>query len=281
MTDESLKASQLIHDLEQANSQLIQSEKLAAIGQLAAGVAHEINNPIGYVYSNLKTLEGYIQDLLAMVDSAADHPALETLKQERDYAFLREDVSELIQESREGIERVRAIIASLKDFSHIEEETFRAADLQHCLESTLNLVNNEIKYKAEVVTEFLELPPVECLPSQINQVILNLLTNAGHAIGPRGTITLRTGVEAATVWFEVEDTGYGIKPEHMSRLFEPFFTTKRVGEGTGLGLSLSYSIVEKHGGRIEAFSEEGRGCRFRVWLPVEQPASSQKESTAP
>ncbi|WP_375739668.1 ATP-binding protein [Pseudomonas boanensis] len=269
-----VKPEQLIRKLEKANAQLLQSEKLAAIGQLAAGVAHEINNPIGYVFSNLKTLTGYVNDLLRIVDSVDTVSSLEDLQQLKrslDYDYIRNDVEALIHESGDGIERVKKIIMALKDFSHIEEEAFHAADLHRGLDSTLNLVNNELKYKADVIKAYGELPAVECIPSQINQVAMNLLINAAHAIEGFGRITVRTGHEGAWVWLEVEDNGKGIEPRILHRIYEPFFTTKPVGKGTGLGLALSYNIVQKHNGRIEAFSQPGIGTRFRIWLPIQQP----------
>ncbi|TFH85615.1 hypothetical protein EQG41_16180 [Billgrantia azerbaijanica] len=280
-TNDAQRTEELLRELEQANSQLLQSEKLAAIGQLAAGVAHEINNPIGYVFSNLKTLADYVRDLLQIIDASdrvASLEELQAVKQRLDYGYIREDVQALINESEEGIERVKSIITALKDFSHIEEDDFATADLHRGLDTTLNLVNNELKYKAEVVKQYGELPEIECLPSQINQVALNLLTNAAQSIEGHGRITLRTGCDATHAWFEVEDTGHGITAEHRERLFDPFFTTKPVGEGTGLGLALSWSIVQKHGGRIEVASEPGQGSRFRVWLPLHQSPNVQPES---
>ncbi|MGF6693184.1 ATP-binding protein [Pseudomonas sp. D(2018)] len=269
-----LEQDQLIHKLEKANAQLLQSEKLAAIGQLAAGVAHEINNPIGYVFSNLKTLTGYVNDLLRIVDAVDGVGSLEELQQLKrslEYDYIRNDVEALIHESEDGIDRVKKIITALKDFSHIEEEEFRAADLHKGFDSTLNLVNNELKYKAEVVREYGELPLVECIPSQINQVVMNLLINAAHAIESFGRITLRSGHQGDWIWLEVEDNGKGIDPTILHRIYEPFFTTKPVGKGTGLGLALSYNIVQKHNGRIEVASQPGQGTRFRVWLPQHQP----------
>jgi signal transduction histidine kinase len=253
----------------------MQSEKLAAIGQLAAGVAHEINNPIGYVFSNLQTLAGYVHDLLRIIDAVDGAVSLEELRQLKrslEYDYIRSDVEALIGESEDGIERVKKIIAALKDFAHFEEDEFRLADLHRGLDTTLNVVNNELKYKAEVVKEYGQLPAVECMPSQINQVMMNLLVNAAHAIEQFGRITLRSGHENDWVWLEVEDTGQGIAAHLLNRIYEPFFTTKPVGKGTGLGLSLSYNIVRKHNGRIEVFSTPGQGTRFRVWLPVLQPA---------
>ncbi len=267
--------------LQEAQTQLLQSEKLASIGQLAAGVAHEINNPIGYVHSNLGTLENYLRDLFALIEryEAAESALpvtargeLADLRKKLDLPYLREDIPQLLGESREGITRVRKIIQDLKDFSRLDSSPdWQYADLRQGLESTLNIVQNEIKYRADVFKEFGELPEVECLPSQLNQVFMNLLLNAAHAIeGPRGRITLRTGVApgGAEVWVEVADTGKGIPEDIQGRIFDPFFTTQPVGRGTGLGLSLAYGIIQKHHGRIEVASLVGQGSRFRVTLPV-------------
>jgi len=265
--------------LEEAQSQLLQSEKMASIGQLAAGVAHEINNPIGYVYSNLGTLEKYMQDAIAMLEMyeyveklMTDDVARTRLKAAReklDIGFLKEDLAALMSESRDGITRVKKIVQNLKDFSHIDTtDEWHFADLHHGMESTLNIVHNEIKYKANIVREYGDLPEIECMSSQLNQVFMNLLVNAAHAIEERGTITLRSGRQEEEVWVEIADTGKGIAPEHLKKIFDPFFTTKPIGKGTGLGLSLSYGIVQKHHGRIEVQSEPGKGTTFRVWLPV-------------
>ncbi len=273
---------QLNQKLEEAQSHLLQSEKMASIGQLAAGVAHEINNPIGYVYSNLGTLEKYVQDTFGLLDQyeqaedAISDPEvrgrLKAARDRLDIAFLKEDLRDLMSESKDGITRVKKIVQNLKDFSHVDAtDEWHYADLHSGLESTLNIVSNEIKYKAEVLKEYGELPEVECLSSQLNQVFMNLLVNAGHAIEEQGTITIRTGQQGEEVWVEVADTGKGIAPEHMKKIFDPFFTTKPVGKGTGLGLSLSYGIVQKHHGRIEVQSIVGRGTTFRVCLPVKQP----------
>ncbi len=265
--------------LEEAQAQLLQSEKLASIGQLAAGVAHEINNPVGYVWSNLGTLERYVADLFALLQAYEQMEGgkgrteeLEALKAELDLEYLREDVPALLTESKEGLARVKKIVQDLKDFSHADaSDEWQWVDLHRGLESTLNIVWNELKYRAEVKKEYGDLPEVECQPSRLNQVFMNLLVNAAQAIEGQGEIRLRTGVQGQEVWVEVSDTGKGIAPEHLGRVFEPFFTTKPVGKGTGLGLSLSYGIVHKHGGRIELESALGRGTTFRVWLPVRQP----------
>jgi two-component system NtrC family sensor kinase len=269
-------AAELRAQLQQAQRQLLQSEKLAAIGQLAAGVAHEINNPIGYVFSNIGALAGYVNDLLRLIrayeKAGLSTPELDRLRCEIDIDFLAEDILSLIAESQDGIDRVKQIVHSLKDFSRADEGgDFVAADLRQCIESTLNVVNNEIKYRAEVHKEFGELPLVPCRPSQINQVIMNLLVNAAQAMEQRGEIMVRTALHEGGALIEVRDTGSGIPAEHLDRIFEPFFTTKPVGQGTGLGLSLSYGIVRDHGGWIKAESELGRGTVFRIWLPLQQP----------
>ncbi len=266
--------------LSDAQSKLIQSEKLASIGQLAAGVAHEINNPIGFIFSNFGTLEQYLEDLFQMLDayeqaeaSVSDSAALariRSLKADLDIDYLKEDIPNLMRESRDGIQRVRKIVQDLKDFSRVDaRQEWESVDLHAGIDSTLNIVNNEIKYKADVVKHYGALPEVQCLPSELNQVCMNLLGNAAHAItAERGTITISTGVDGPNVWVEVADTGAGIAQENLKRIFDPFFTTKPVGKGTGLGLSLSYGIVQKHSGRMEVHSELGVGTRFRVTLPI-------------
>jgi signal transduction histidine kinase len=268
--------------LSMAQEQLMQSEKLASIGQLAAGVAHEINNPIGYVFSNFSTLEKYIADLLEMLKTyeqaersigAAD--VLSTVEEVRariDLAFLMDDIPVLMAESREGIVRVRKIVQDLKDFSRVDtNHEWQWANLHDGIDSTLNIVSNEVKYKADVIKEYGDIPDIECFPSQINQVIMNIVVNAAHAIGnERGRITIRTGAQDDRVWIEIADTGTGIPKENLSRIFDPFFTTKPIGSGTGLGLSLSYGIIQKHNGQIEVESELNRGTTFRITLPVRQ-----------
>lgn len=267
--------------LEDAQGQLLQSEKMASIGQLAAGVAHEINNPVGFINSNVGSLDNYMATLFRILDAyermaaeaspgCIESEEVQTLKTQLDYAYLKEDISSLIHETRDGVERVKKIVQDLKDFSHVDDTEWQSVDLHKGLESTLSVANNEIKYKADVIREYGDLPNVECLPFQINQVFLNLLVNASHAISGRGTITVRTGQEGEGVWVEIADTGSGITEENLKHIFEPFFTTKPIGKGTGLGLSLSYGIVKKHGGRIEVNSRVGEGTAFRIWLPVRQ-----------
>jgi signal transduction histidine kinase len=275
----------LIKKLEEAQSQLMQSEKLASIGQLAAGVAHEINNPIGYVYSNLGTLEKYVQDTFVLLDlyeqaeiAITDNGVrakLSDAKEKLDIVFLKEDLRALMNESKDGITRVKNIVQNLKDFSHVDiAEEWHYSNLHNGIDSTLNIVNNEIKYKAIVVKVYGVIPEVECLSSQLNQVFMNMLVNAAHAIDEHGTITISTGQQNDEVWVEISDTGKGIPPEYMQKIFDPFFTTKPIGKGTGLGLSLSYGIIQKHHGRIEVRSEVNKGTTFRVLLPIKRQLDS-------
>lgn len=278
----------LIEKLENTQNQLLQSEKLASIGQLAAGVAHEINNPIGFVYSNLATLKTYAADLLRLVDAyertvpTAELPAeTAAIRQAIDIDYLRDDIGALIDESIDGAARVRRIVQDMRDFSRMGDDGWQLADLHCGLESTLNVVWNEIKYKAQIVKALGSLPEVECLPFQINQVFMNLLVNAAQALDGPGTVALSSGVEGDWVWIAIADTGPGIAPEHLSKIFDPFFTTKPVGQGTGLGLSVSYGIVNRHGGRIEVDCPPGGGTTFRVWLPVRQRAASDGGQLSP
>lgn len=271
-------------ELRLAQTQILQSEKLASVGQLAAGVAHEINNPIGFVQSNLGALKTQVEQLLAVIESYRQaEPALaghvdlmakiEQAKSAADLEYVREDVLSVIKESLDGVARVKRIVEDLRDFSRVDSAEWHQTNLERGLESTLSIAWNEIRPKADVIKEFGGLPEIECIGSQINQVFLCLLMNAAQAIETRGTITLRTGFDAEHVWVEVTDTGCGIPPENLSRIFDPFFTTKPVGKGAGLGLSLAYGIVKTHHGRIEADSKVGVGTTFRVRLPIRQPGS--------
>ncbi len=283
LANEELK--ELNGKLSHAQDKLVQSEKLASIGQLAAGVAHEINNPIGYIFSNFGTLEKYLADLFEMLSAyeeaegqLAGTPtaaSLKALRERVELDFLKDDIPTLMAESKEGITRVRKIVQDLKDFSRVDaHQEWVWADLHHGIDSTLNIVNNEIKYKADVVKDYGAVPDVLCLPSELNQVIMNLLVNAAHAItADRGQITIRTGCDdaKARAWFEVTDNGSGIAKENLGRIFDPFFTTKPVGKGTGLGLSLSYGIVKKHHGQLDVSSEVGKGTTFRVTVPIQGP----------
>lgn len=273
--NQELEAS--LASVQQLQLQLIQSEKMASLGTLAAGVAHEINNPIGYVNSNFSTLKTYanglfeLLDLYASGESALHAPELlqqiRVKKQAIDFDYLLTDLPNLINESHQGLERVRTTVQNLKNFSHAGTGEKVWCDLCAEIDNTLNVVWNEIKYKAEVVKTYAEVPPVYAVPSHIGQVIINLLVNAAHAIEEKGVIRVATGSDAQWVWVEIADDGVGMSAETRSRIFDPFYTTKPLGKGTGLGLSLSLSIIEKHQGTILVSSEPGKGSTFRVMLP--------------
>jgi signal transduction histidine kinase len=278
--------------LSEAQEKLVQSEKLASIGQLAAGVAHEINNPIGFVKSNMGSLKTYVDDFLeilaryealeAMLPADADAVRkLRELKTSVDLAFICDDIQHLIAQSQEGIGRVAKIIQDLKDFARSDSNpSWVKADLHACLDSALNIAANEIKYKADVLREYGALPEVECLPAQMGQVFLNILVNAAQAMpadAGRGTITVRSGcADNEHAWIEISDTGCGMESAQIKRIFEPFYTTKPVGLGTGLGLSISYGIIQRHGGRIEVTSAIGQGTTFRIELPLHQAATENE-----
>lgn len=270
-------------------TQLLQSEKMASIGQLAAGVAHEINNPTGFVSSNLKTLNGYQEDLVALikayqslVDFLKNPPESEKvtsltlnkiseiteLSEKIDIDFVLEDVQALVKECMEGTDRIKKIVIDLKDFSHPGEEEQQLADINKNIESTLNVIWNEIKYHVDVKKHLGQLPLVLCYPHQLNQVFMNLILNAAQAIQDRGEIIITTTNTHQNVMIEIQDTGSGIDKKHLAKIYEPFFTTKEVGKGTGLGLNVVYNIIQKHQGTIAVKSEVGKGTTFTLCLPV-------------
>ena len=278
-------SEEALKKLQQTQAQLVQNDKMASVGQLSAGIAHEINNPTGFVLSNLKTLEEYINDIRCLIteydtllqkcigisdeDVSCIVKNIEEFKQKIDVVFLLHDIAQIFKETQDGMRRISKIVRDMKEFSHAGSDKPEYTDVNKGLESTLNIVWNEIKYKAEVKTLYGDIPHVMCYPQQLNQVFMNILVNAAHAIEGRGVITLRTFSENGNVVIEISDTGKGISPEHLSRIFEPFFTTKPVGMGTGLGLSVAYAIVKKHNGEITVDSKVGAGTRFQVCIPVE------------
>ena len=271
-------------DLKSAQSHMLQQEKMASIGQLAAGVAHEINNPVGFVMSNLNSLKKYTEKLLAFIRNQGEalstitgltpegqQALAESLAADRKALkidYIAADALNLIDESLEGTDRVKNIVQNLKNFSRIDVAENKPTDLNKAIESTLQIVWNELKYKATVIREYGEIPITLCNIGELNQVFTNLLINAGQAIREKGEITIRTWSEGDNIYLAFVDTGCGIPPEISSRIFEPFFTTKEVGKGTGLGLSITYDIIKKHQGDIEVVSEVGKGTTFTVRIPV-------------
>lgn len=290
------KLEKTVEQLRDTQAQIIQSEKMASIGQLAAGVAHEINNPTAFVSSNLSTMAGYQKDLIRLADScehvfscldelsaSIEIPEAVTaaiaqtrkLAKEIDLEFVKEDFPELIEESSDGAERIKKIVADLKDFAHPGKKGCVETDIIQGLDSTINLAWNEIKYNSKLEKDYEPLPPVWCYSQQINQVFMNMLVNAAQAIEKDGLITVGTRHVGEEVVVQISDNGCGIPEDVQSLIFDPFFTTKDIGKGTGLGLSMSYSIIEKHKGRIEVDSKVGRGTTFRIYLPISEPQQDE------
>ena len=266
-------------ELKATQSQFVQHEKMASIGQLAAGVAHEINNPIGFVTSNLGTLQKYTARLVEFLQTQAeifppeqgDDRAIRLgeARSQLKIEPILEDLPSLIAESLDGVERVRKIVQNLKSFSRVDQSEYSMADINQCLDDTLNIIWNELKYKCTVKKDYGDLPQTRCYPQQLNQVFMNLLVNAAQAIESQGEIVITTRASETEIAVAIADSGSGIPPENLNRIFEPFFTTKEVGKGTGLGLSITYDIVtKKHGGKIEVASEPGKGTTFVVTLPI-------------
>ena len=266
-------------DLKTTHLRMVQQEKMASIGQLAAGVAHEINNPMGFISSNLETLGKYadrLRQFVSVQDEALktlpDREAVGMLAEARKRLkidYLLEDIPALLAESNDGAMRVRTIVQNLKGFSRADLTQMEQADINECLERTINIAWNELKYKVTLERDFGELPLVRCYPQQLGQVFLNFLVNAAHSIEQQGTVKVTTRANGQFVSVSVTDTGCGIPEANREKIFEPFFTTKERGMGTGLGLSISYEIVQRHGGSIDVESEVGKGSTFRVNLPIE------------
>ena len=268
-------------------TQLLQSEKFSAIGQLAAGVAHEINNPIGFINSNLQTLERYVSQytiLLGIINTlkkALDDKdqqrvlevmALwENIRQETDFAFMGGDIKELLKESLQGIDKIKKIVSDLRTFASPDRGRMDSVNIETLMESMLNLVSNEIKYKAQLVKDYGQVPLIYCNPQKIGHVFVHLLINAAQSIEGKGTITIKSYLKDEYVCVDIKDTGCGIAAENMTRIFDPFFSTKAPGAGVGLGLSLSYDIVRKHKGVIKFNSKSGEGTTFTVMLPLVAP----------
>jgi two-component system NtrC family sensor kinase len=263
--------------LDETTKRLVQSEKLASLGELAAGVAHEINNPVGYVSSNLTTLQKYLAVYEKVLDAPeADSDEMAALKKKLNYTFIRDDLQNLMKETQEGVGRVKTIIQDLKDYARTNVAThYVASDIQVGLKSTLNIARNQLKNRADVRLQLGHLPLVECAPSQIDQVFLNLIVNAAQAMpeGKMGLIDIRTDCDERQVWIEVQDNGPGIPPEILKKIFDPFFTTKDPGTGTGLGLSVSQNIIQQHGGKLEVSSTVGVGTTFKITLPMKRPVA--------
>lgn len=265
-------------ELKETQFQLIQSEKMASLGQLVAGIAHEIKNPLNFIYGNTEFLKQYVSQLQRLVEiyesravlSDSDVADVERFKEEVNYSFLQEDLETLIHNFEEGAKRIHAIISDLRTFSRMESDDFRAVDLHESIDLALGLLQNEYRGRIEVIKEYGQLPSVECHPGRLNQVFMNLLLNACQAISSEGTIWIRTARRGDEVEVSIQDDGEGIEPSKRDKIFEPFFTTKPVGKGTGLGLSVSYAIIQQHRGSIDVSSEVGTGTKFTIRLPIKR-----------
>ncbi|MGI1669086.1 MAG: HAMP domain-containing protein [Neptuniibacter sp.] len=295
LQDKNRQLEQANKDIKEAQSRLLQSEKMASVGVLAAGVAHEINNPLGFVMSNLTTLDEYVtnyrtlvseyEKLFVLKDSSErkeQFKKIKSMREDIDIEFMNEDLDGLLQDTQEGSIRVREIVKGLKAFSHVDQsDEMQLTDINDCIEATLKVAKNELKYHCEVITSLGDVPQTYCMAGQIKQVILNMLLNAAHAIKGKGTIEVATSQVGDRIELSIRDNGCGIDTADQGKLFDPFFTTKEVGEGTGLGLSISYGIiVDDHKGDIRVESELGEGSCFTIVLPVLTDApelSTEKE----
>ncbi len=293
LSQETLRATVIVvNDITERTKleeQLLVSSKLAGIGELAAGIAHEINNPIGYIASNTRTLRRYVSDLAELLGEyhklkdvvAAGEAAasfvgkIEALEQRLDLGYMLDDMQSLVAENREGLERVVKILRDLKNFSHLEEEAPQNVNLNDVIEDALNLARNELRFKAEIETDLGELPTFLGHPGQLSQVFINILINAAHAIEHKGTVSVATRMLDEKIVATVHDTGSGIPPEVLPGIFDPFYTTKGRGKGTGLGLSIALEIVQKHGGTISVASTPGEGTTFTIELPITPEATPE------
>jgi hypothetical protein len=277
----------LIEKMKRIQEQLVHSEKMASLGQLVAGIAHEINNPVNFISSNMTPLKQYIHDmkqLIAQYDTQwtpeSQQQALTAFKEDIEFDFLIEDLDVLLQDIETGAARIKHIVQDLRNFSRLDEAELKTIDLHESLDTTLNLLGHMYEKRITVHKHYGDLPPVECYAGQMNQVFMNLLANAGQAIPQTGNVWITTRYDGQQVVIRIRDDGNGIPDEILPKIFDPFFTTKDVGEGTGLGLSISYGILEKHQGEIQVESEVGQGTEFIITLPVnlsehEHPMRSQ------
>ena len=281
ITEQKLASLELAHaytDLKETHSQMIQQEKMASIGQLAAGVAHEINNPTGFIISNLRSLAKYHDRLVNFIDAqseaierleGSEQETVATKRKQMKIDHIISDLPNVVSESLDGAERIKNIVQSLKGFSRKDAEC-TTASINDCLENAINIIWNEIKYKATLRKDLGDLPAIRCYPQKLSQVFMNLIVNAAHAIEEKGEIAVSTWQKNDAAYVSVTDTGSGIPDEVRCRIFEPFFTTKAAGQGTGLGLSISFEIVREHGGEITMESKVGTGTTFTIMLPLER-----------
>jgi len=262
-------------ELKEAQTKLVHSAKMTSLGQLVAGVAHELNNPIGFIYSNTTYLREYTEKLFTLIEEAEKNPSeIQQLKKRLDYEFIKTDLPRLIKSCQEGAQRTKDIVLGLRNFSRLEEAQLKEIDLRESLDTTLELLQGEIKNRIQITKQYEPIPKVLCFASQINQVLMNILSNAVQAINGTGQIWISTlpikasNDRSGRVQISIQDSGAGMDSEVLEKIFEPFFTTKGIGQGTGLGLSISYGIIQNHGGEIQVRSQKGIGTEFTLIIPV-------------
>lgn len=264
-----------LQEIERTQAQIIQQEKMASIGQIAAGVAHEINNPVGYIISNLGSLQKYFSKLTGFIELQSGmitdgdlQARLTNQRKANKLDIVIADTADLIKESIDGAERIKNIVRDLKGFSRADQNERNSADINAGIESTLNVISSELKYKVSLIRDFGDIPLTMCNIGQLSQVFMNIIVNAAHAIEQQGEVLIRTFQDQGYIMVVISDNGCGIPQENLSRIFEPFFTTKEIGKGTGLGLSISYSIIKKHNGELSVDSEVGKGTTFTMKIPI-------------
>lgn len=267
---ENIKKLEIVNqENRETQAKLVHAAKMAGLGQLVAGIAHELNNPISFIYSNMTHLKDYSEKLISIIKKADRKTDISKEKEDAEFDYITKDLPKLIQSCEEGARRTRDIVIGLRNFSRLEEALIKEVDIHEGLDATLALLQGEFQSKVEVVKNYGKLPKVLCYPSQLNQVFMNILANAAHAIETQGKITISTAMaDSQRVQISIKDTGRGMTPEIAQQIFDPFFTTKGVSEGTGLGLSISYGIIQRHGGDIQVRSKLGEGTEFIISLPV-------------
>lgn len=275
-----------LHDLQMTQTQLIQTEKMSSLGQMVAGIAHELNNPVNFIHGNIIYTEQYCQNLMELIELYQKHccqvsPEIQEYREQADLEFVFSDLPSILKSMKVGTERIKDIVISLRNFSRLDESEQKSVDIHEGIENSLLILSHRIKNNIQVIKKYDELPLIACYPAQLNQVFMNIIANALDAlldseVNPKQLIVKTANLEKDRIQVSIKDNGSGISPEIRDRLFDPFFTTKPVGKGTGLGLSICYQIVEKHQGKIEVISELGRGSEFRIALPI-QPEPSQRD----
>ena len=256
-------------EIKEAQSKIVHASKMASLGQLVAGIAHELNNPIGFIHSNIHNLKEYYEKLIRIIEQTRKHPErFKEIEEKNELNYIVKDMPNLIKSCEEGTHRSRNIILGLRNFSRLDEAIFKEVNIHQGIESTLNLLAGELKNRIKVKKYFGKIPHIRCYPSQLNQVFMNILSNAAQAIQGEGTIEIATKQVGNHVEITIKDSGSGMSPQTVEHIFDPFFTTKNPGAGTGLGLSISYGIVQEHGGHIHVTSKLGRGTQFTISLPT-------------